>query len=273
MINKIEVRSPAGTMLTLTLDDSSSGFVVMAVDGLDPVKATITSSSFAKIDGSQYQSCRRESRNIILKLGLEPDYISSTIRSLRNILYDFFMPKSEVSLRFYIDSDLVVNVDGRVESCDADLFSKDVQINISVLCFDPDFVDNEIETINGNTVSTETNTELDYTGTVDAGILFTMTVDRTITTFTIYHNPPDGTFKSLDFAMELYSGDSVTISTVRGDKYVYRTREGVTQSVLYAMSPQSNWIEFSRGINHFRVYTSGAAIPYTITYYNRYGGL
>jgi len=273
MISKVEVRTPSGSVLTLTLDDTSNGFVIAGIDGLDPVKATITSSSFAKIDGSQYQASRREARNIILKIGLEPNYVTSTVRSLRNILYDYFMPKSEVSLRFYVDDDLVVDIDGRVETCDSDLFSKDVQVNVSILCFDPDFIEHESETITGATVSTDETITVNYDGTVSTGIVFVMPIDRSLSSFTIYHTPPDGTVRSLDFSDSLVSGDVVTIGTNRGDKYVYRMREGVTQSALYAMSPQSNWIELERGVNTLRVYATGAALSYTITYFNRYGGL
>lgn len=273
MITQIDVTSSSGSILTLSATDYTSGIALINVEGIDPVKATITSSSFAKIDGTQYQSARREARNIIIKLSLEPNYVTNTVRSLRNIVYSFFMPKSEVSLKFHVDTDLDVNIVGRVETCTMDYFNKDTEMVISIICFDPDFIDSETETISGSSVNNETVIPFTYDGSVESGIKFTISINRTLSAFTIYHIPPDGTIRTLDFAMPMYSGDVVEISTVKGDKYVYNTRAGIRYSVLYGMSPQSNWIEFEHGANTFRVYAEGAALSYTVTYQNRYGGL
>jgi hypothetical protein len=273
MITQIDVTAPSGDVLNLNMTDWSNGFSIQDVDGLGPVKATITSSSFAKIDGTQYQSSRRESRNILLKIGLEANYTTTTVRSLRETLYNYFMPNREVTLRFHVDNDLEVIISGRVESCVPDIFSKDPVVDISIICFDPDFVEETAESFSGSSVDTDTVIPFTYNGTVDTGMVFTINIDRSVSSFTIYHTPPDGTIRSLDFAMSLSAGDVVEIRTVRGDKFVGNTREDVTYSVLYAMSPQSNWIEFSRGDNTFRVYAAGAALSYTVSYFNRYGGL
>src|SRR3954470_19978896 len=113
MIYKVEVRSPQGDLLTLELDDISDGLLVKEIKGLDPVKATLVSSSFAQQDGSYYQSSRRENRNIGLVLGLVPDPAVSSVRAVRNGLYRYFMSESAVSLRFFDDEDdLTVDIDG-----------------------------------------------------------------------------------------------------------------------------------------------------------------
>src|SRR6187431_1368607 len=101
MFDKLEVRTDQGALLTLSLQEVEEGFIISDIDGLDPVKATIVSSAFAKLDGEVFQSARREKRNIILSLDLEPDYSIGSVQSLRNKLYQFFMPKSRVMLRFF----------------------------------------------------------------------------------------------------------------------------------------------------------------------------
>lgn len=273
MLTMVEVRNSQGSLLSLPLEEVSNGLILADVDGLEPVKATIVSSSFAGLDGSQYQSSRRDDRNLKLKLDLEPDYITTSVRDLRRRLYQYFMPKSYVNLRFYDSDDLVVDISGRVESFDTPLFSKDPEVDISIICFDPDFVELNSITLNGMTTSGSDETLIAYEGTVEAGVLFTMPVDRPLTEFNIYHRPPDGTLRSLDFSGSVDIGDVLKISTIPGAKSAVLTSGGTDSFILYAISPQSNWIELMNGDNYIRVYAEGNPIPYTISYTNRYGGL
>lgn len=273
MLTQVQARNAQGAVLSLPFGDYSNGFAVEEIRGLDPVKATIVSSSFANLDGAQYQSSRRETRNIVLSLGLEPDYVTKSVRDLRTQLYSFFMPKSEVNLRFSLSDADTVEITGRVESFESDLFTAEPSVDISILCFDPDFTELTAELLEGDTVSDSTDTTIEYNGTVETGIVFTLNVDRSLSEFTLYHKGPDNVLKSLDFAASLVSGDVLTISTISGQKSVTLLRSGVTSSILYGMSPQANWIELQPGTNYFRAYATGAAIPYTVTYTNRHGGL
>lgn len=273
MLTKVEVRTTLGMLLVLPLDDVSNGYVIADIQGLDPVKATLVSSSSAQLDGAQYQASRRETRNILMKIGLEPDYTTTSVRDLRMNLYDFFMPKTEISLRFFDDVDDAWDIVARVESFEAPLFSREPQVDLSLICFDPDFLDLTPVVIEGNTVSDSTETLVEYDGTVETGIVLVLTLDRDLTEFTVYHRTPDDVIKSLDFAAELLDGDVVTINTNVGSKGITLLRSSTLSSLLYGMSPQSTWIELLKGDNNIRVYAVGAAIPYTITYTTRYGGL
>lgn len=274
MLSMVEVRNSRGSLLTLPLNDVSDGIVLADVDGMDPVKASIVTSSFANQDGTQYHSSRRGERNLLLQFDLEPaDYTTQTVSGLRNSLYDYFMPKSEVFLRFYMASGLEVDISGRVEDCKAPPFTREPKMNVSILCFNPDFIDLTPVVISGSTTSTSSEITVPYLGNTETGIQFVLNVNRTLSAFTIYHRPPDGTLRSLEFAESLVSGDILTISTVPGSKGATRNRSGTVTSMLNGISPQSNWIELSKGDNHIRVYAEGAAVPYTITYLTRYGAL
>jgi hypothetical protein len=273
MLSKVEVRGAQGNLLVLILEDVVEGLLVEEITGLDPVKATIVSSSFATMDGSQYQSSRRESRNITIKLGLEPDPTEDTVRTLRKRVYDFFMPKAPVDLRFFMEDGLTVNISGRVESCESAMFVEEPTVDISIINFDPDFLNLTPTVLAGSTTSTTTETLIDYDGTVETGIEFALNVNRTLGEFTIYHRLPNDEIRTLDFAASLVSGDVLKINTVTGNKGATLTRTSVVSPVMYGISPQSNWIELTSGDNHIRVYAEGAAIPYTIQYVTRYGGL
>lgn len=272
-ITQVEIRTISGALLTLPLEDVSDGIVLEDIEGLDPVKATLVSSSFAQMDGEQFHSSRREARNIILTLGLEPDYVNESVRDVRSRLYTYLMPKSRVSLRFIMADSLEVEIVGRVESFAAPLFTREPKVNVSIMCFDPDFIALEEVTLEGDTVDDETWTVVEYPGTVETGIVLALSVDRTLTEFTIYHRPEDTQVRQLDFAAALEAGDLVTISTVVGDKYATLVRSTVQSSILYGVSPQSTWIELQQGDNDIRVYAEGLPIPYQILYTPRYGGL
>lgn len=273
MLTKFDVRTAQGNQLTLELDDTSQGYKVQEIDGLDPVKATLVSSSFASTDGEQYQSGRRETRNIKIQLGLEPDPLTDSVRSLRKRLYGYFMPKSEVTFVFYMDDGLAVNIVGRVESFETALFTQEPAVDISIICYDPDFYDPVPVHISGSSTAGNVNSIVSYGGEVETGLVFNLNVNRTLTDFTIYHTLPSGELRQLDFSGSLVSGDVLTISTVFGDKGATLTHLGSPKSVLYAISPQSRWIELAPGANLLRVYASGAGVPYTIDYTTRYGGL
>ena len=273
MLTTLEVRTTQGTMLSLPLEDISDGIILANVKGLDPVKATLVSSSFAQMDGTQHHSSRRESRNIILTLELEADYVEDTVADLRYRMYDFFMPKSKIKLRFYTSDELIVEIEGRVETCETDIFSREPALKISIVCNNPDFLVLDTIEVEGDTVDDDTEFTIEYPGTVETGIVFVLDVDRDLTEFTIYHRAPDDSLRTLDFAANLEAGDTVTISTVVGSKSATLVRGGVQSSLAYSVAAQANWIQLEKGDNNLRVYAEGDPIPYTISYVTRYGGL
>lgn len=274
MLTRIEAVSNQGALLNLPLEDLDNGYLLEKAGGIDPVKATITSSSFAQLDGTQYESSRREDRNITLKITLEPDYTAGeTVRSLRRRLYSFFMPKAAVDLRFYSTDMDPVWISGRVESCEADPFDPESVVDISIICNNPDFYDPTVEAMTGMSTAGTTRTLISYDGDIETGLIFTFRPDRAVTSFSVYLDAPDGSQSQLDFNATLQAGDVVTISTVPGSKYARLLRAGVTSSLLYGVTPQSTWLELKPGDNYLRVYATGAAFPYDIQYTRKFGGL
>lgn len=272
MLTKIEVTNEQGQILVLPIYDPSEGIYVKEIDGLDPVKAILVSSSFATVDGAQYQSSRRETRDITMKLGMELGY-GLDIRGIRQRLYSFFMPKTNALLRFFVEGVDPVDIYGRIEIMESALFTQDPEANVTLRCFDPDFFDPTPTIINQSTVSTTTEFPVQYDGTVETGIKLVMTTPRDLTSVDIFHRAPDGTLRSLDFEGALLTNDTLTISTVTGAKRATRTRAGTDASVLYGISPYSFWINLFPGTNYLRVVATGTPIPFTIEYTTKYGGL
>src|SRR5687768_15048880 len=101
MLTRVDVTTRQGNLLSLLLEEISSGLVVEEIEGLDPVRAILVSSSYAGQDGEQYQSSKRERRDIKITLGIEPDETVEEVADVRRRIYAYFMPKSEVNLKFF----------------------------------------------------------------------------------------------------------------------------------------------------------------------------
>jgi hypothetical protein len=276
-IDKVEVTNSQGNLLTLMLEDISNGYVVEEIDGLDPVKATIVTSSFATMDGQQYQASSRDVRNITMKLGYAPNYsIDETIRTLRTRLYGWFTSGESVALAFYMSDGLAVNISGIVETAEQAVFAQEPVMDISILCPQPDFISDSIIQIHSTFTTTDTVAHpINYDGTVPAGLTsLSFTVATTLSEFTIYHTEPSGVLNTMLISAPLVLGDVVNICTIKGQKSITLTRASVTTSLLWAVSPQSTWIQLKPGTNQFYLHaSSGSPSAVLLDYYNRYGGL
>jgi hypothetical protein len=272
MLEKVTVTNRRNQSLIFEMMENDSGYQISDVEGLDPVEATLVSTSFPGIDGEQYQAAKRGARDLVIALDLEPNGVE-TAKTLRDRLYSYFMPKAPVSLRFRQDDGLEVDIQGIVESCKAKIWTQEPTANISIRCFEPDFIDKRRVELEGMTVSDSTITTIEYPGTVETGTVLTLNVNRSLPAFTIYNRGEDNILRQLDFSYALLAGDQLVLSSLRGAKGITLIRDGVSSSVLYGRSPQSAWIELFEGDNQFRVYAPGDPVPYILEYVVRYGGL
>lgn len=272
-LQQVDITNSRGSVLSLQMEQDDGPYQINAIEGLDPGKAVLISTSSAGQDGETYQSSKRPARNIKLKLDFDPDFAPKSNSELRNDLYAWFMPRARITLRFFLSTGLYVDIDGVVESMDSPLFVDDPDATISIMCFQPDFVDGRLASVPAFTVSDSTNMPIDYPGTVDAGTVVTVNFNRASSGFSIYNTDESGAVQQLDFSGALLNGDKLVVSSLAGSKGITLTRAGVSSSFLFGRSSQSSWINLSEGVNQFRVYAVGDPIPYTLEYAVRYGGL
>lgn len=141
MITTIECTTPLGNSTVLSLDPSLSPYVVKNIEGLGPVSANIARTNYVTKDGSIFQNARTGDRNIVITLGMNADYSTTTdpYGELRRALYPVFYPQSEVKLVIESTELETVEITGYVESFEPTIFSKDPDIQISIICPDPYF--------------------------------------------------------------------------------------------------------------------------------------
>lgn len=272
MLNKVQVITALGAVLELPLDGFGNEYIVEDIEGLDPNKATMLTSSTVLQDGVEDQGSREEGRDIILKLEYDMNHPSS-VSSRRHKLYQFLMPQSLVTLRFFMEDMPVVDIVGRVENMDAPMFAKEPKATISVFCHKPAFYSKDVYTFSGNTTDTVEAVDLTYNGTSPAPISFDLRPNRTMTGVTLYQNLSNGAGFTLQYVGSLLAGDLLEIETAKGFKGAWLTRAGVRKSVLNGIAPNATWLNLYPGENALRAFVAGAAVPYTIEYRERFGGL
>lgn len=272
MLHKVDITNRRMMTLSLSLFENESGYQIADIDGLDPVKANLVSTSYARQNGQQYQGSTRSARDVKLTIDLQPDG-ESTFTTLRENLYTYLMPQQEVRLRFYKESGLYVDLVGVVETHSSASFKEDPVVIVSVHCHQPDFLDPRIVIHPGMSVDGSTNTAITYPGNLEATTKITLFVNRELEDFSIYNTPEDGITRKMDFSGELIAGDELIISSVKGSKGLTLIRSSVTSSYLRGQTPQSAWIEMFEGINQFRVYAPGDPIPYELEYVVRFGAI
>lgn len=272
MLTRVDFVNPQGNVLSLPLSDYSGGYLVKTIDGLDPVKAMLVSSSMAQVDGAQPQSSSRGTRNIVMKLGLKPNYVTNDVPTLRSNLYSWFMPKQIVTINFYFDNALYATSVGTVESCTNSMFSADPELDVSLICYDPDFYSATPITVNGSTVVNALTQAITYAGTSDCGVIFTLNVSAASAGFTLNNTRPDGTVQTFQVAGVFQAGDIVTVTSIPRQKSIMLTRAGVTSSILYYLQTGGSWISLGNGKNKFQAFSDVNAMSYTVVYTPKYGG-
>jgi len=247
------------------------------INGLDPVKAAVNTSPLGSVDGESYVGSNVPKRNIVLTLHPNPDWELWTYEKLRRLLYQYFMPKRATRLVLLSDDMIPVEISGVVESCDVNIFSKDPELLVSVICPDPYFTAVDPVVLTGQSGDDPEPTIIDYKGNVDTGIRVKVTAstDPSPTDIGIQLGDPRVTF----FAVEAGIDDTnyFEMSSLAMQKYVQNVNigTGVITNLLSKIHIQegSLWPTLQPGENEFSVITDIGAHDWELTYFERFGGL
>jgi hypothetical protein len=279
MITRIELFNPQSSTPEISLSSSllphEDPVQIFEVEGLGPVTAEVSSTAFATGRGEFYQGVSTGKRNIVLTLGLNPDWKDQTISSLRKILYAYLMPEQWVRLRFYSDDYPPVQITGIVESFTPNMFSKDPETQASILCPKPDFVAVDSTIVTGRT--SEDEVAIEYTGTVSTGFELRARNSPDLGAYTgdlaLINKKPSKTETFHVVNITVDSGRSFLVNTVRSSRRVQNVYDDGVANILAKMSLDSDWPELAPGENLLTVFTTDPGLDWALGYFNRYGGL
>lgn len=251
-------------------------FEVRNIDGLEAVTANVNTTQLGSINKEAFTGTSSGKRNIVMTLGLDPDWDEWTISRLRRLLDRYFMPHSQSRLVFESTEFSPVEIFGYVESNAPNMFSKDPEHPISIICPDPDFISVDPITIHGSTDMDPL--DIDYQGNLPAGfnVIVQTSADADPEIISIYN-----TYQDLETfvvqpgeAFPLDSTHSFMMNSIPGNKFV-KLVGGVGPGPNYLNSVQVPyvWPKFRQGINTFQVLTNIGVHPWVLTYYEHFGSL
>ena len=281
MLTEVKVYGSPELPLDLHLSETDSGrpetdtIQIRNTEGLDPVNASVSTSPYGSVDGASHTGSSVETRNIVFTLGLNPNWDDKTYASLRRLVYSYFMPKRLVRLEFYSDDIISVEISGLVEDVSNNMFSKDPEIQVSIVCPSPHFKAIDPIVLTGETGDSPIT--IDYKGSIESGInvKVTATEDTSPTAISIQIGDPAYLF--IDVSASIDDTKYLEMSSIPLLKFVRNVDipSGDIDSLLGYVNEGGEiiWPVFAYGENKFSVITDVGVHNWELTYYERYGGL
>lgn len=257
----LEVENEYG--IKLKLSQNESNFQILKIDGLSPPKANIYTNVVANMHGELYKHSKIQMRNIVIQIKLK-----GNIEKNRIGLYDFFSPSKWCRLH-YKNKTRTVFIDGYVENVEDDLFSSSQVMQISILCPEPFFKEeNEIiidiskqyaafefpfeidsSGIEFSTIDTDRSTIVVNYGDVESGMIIELsTVQGTINNPVIYNYQ---TAEQLRINDSINEGEKIIINTNKGKKSLTKIVDGVERNIINKFDIKTTWLQLRRGANYF----------------------
>jgi hypothetical protein len=278
VITAVKAYSSWRSAPTLPLDDPGRAetdlIQIRNIDGLDPVKASISTSLFGSIDGAAYVGGSVASRNIVLTLHPNPDWNTWSFEALRRLMYSYFMSKRSVRLIFESDDMPSVEITGLVEDVNVNPFTKDQEYQISIICPDPYFISVDPIVVTGQSNMSEPAI-IDYKGTVETGmnVRVSEVTSPDPTNIEIQIGSPPSTDLTVNATVD--ASNYFEMNSVAMRKYIQNVNigSGVITNLLSKVQEGSSWPTFQPGENEFYVITDKGTQDWQLTYFERFGGL
>lgn len=257
--------------ITLPLQSSviPSSYFIANVDGLGPVKATVSTSTYPDLDGDNIQSTRVGGRNLVITLGLTPNYgKNEDPQSLRQDLYRIVPPKSEVDVVINDTKYPQVTFTGTVEDLATTIFNKNPAIQISILSEAAYLTDTTV--IQDKMYAMNSTFNLNYSGSAETGFEIEPNFTKAAGNLSVVLNGMTVFRVVYAFA----PGDKLDLITIARQKQLILTRGTTKISLLDNITVGDLNMVLGPAIDTFGVYTdTGSTTPYALTYSPMYIGI
>ena len=239
----------------IDLSKTANRFMFSKIEGLNPPAGTISTSSYAGMDGSYLNNAFIEKRNVVIPFEMR----GFGIEKRRHELYKVVKPSRYIKI-YYSTKNISVYAEGIVETCEMENFEMLTKGQISIVC--PDiywystetqiavFPDNDepfpIGRYNTQNIMTIVNDgdEVGFTLEISGGPAKNPTIYNAVTD------------EYMQILGELKDGDIITITTKTGNKTVTLEREGVVTNIINRLVSGSTWLTLRPGENKFYVRAS-----------------
>lgn len=234
-------------------------YILKDVDGLGPVEIEVAIGDTLNA-GGVYQGRRAQKKQIVAKIGLNPDYSAGQVPAdLRESLYGMLSPSADDAIEVQIidDEDVVAGTTGYVEKIEINPFSDKPEVNMTILSTNSTFVAPSLLFVEPtDTVSPIIVNE----GSAPTGFHMELQFTADVSGWTLTHI--SGRQMFIDY--EFLTGDLLEIDTRPGSRGIWVTRVGVRTNIIWALT-NSIWHMLHGGANNFA--TSSSSFDWGDVYY------
>lgn len=251
----------------IDLSKTANRFMFSKIEGLNPPAGTISTSSYAGMNGSYLNNDFIEKRNVVISFEMR----GIGIEKRRHELYKVVKTSRYIKV-YYRTANIDVYTEGYVETCEIENFEQFTGGQISIICPDIYWYSTEMQIAKYSQILGafhfifpdddkpfplgKYNTQNMMTVVNDGDeVRFTLEISGgPATNPTLYNAETD---EYMQIQGEIQNGDKITITTKTGNKTVTLEREGVTTNIINRLVSGSTWLTLREGLNRFYLRGTG----------------
>lgn len=270
MLDTVVVQSATPLTLNLTNVDPLEMFILKSISGLTSSKVGLFTGDYAS-EGSYYQGRRPDRLTPVFTIKMNPDYTDDVdLSDLRDRLYRAFyqpLPGSH-GVKVVLKDDRRPDryFVGYTEHVNTDQFSKSRDIQVSMVCMDPNLYSDALSV--GSDPVGWGSLPITYDGSAQTGIKVVLKVNTATSVVTFELN---GNKMILNRSFSV--GEVITIDTRKGTRCI---KIGALD-VMATLDPTSTWVKLDREANTMKAYGSvsgdGKAVITSYEYRSEWWGL
>ena len=258
----------------LDMTATANQYMTSKIEGLNPPPSTISTSSYAGMDGSYLNNAFIEKRNVVIHFEMR----GVNVEARRHQLYKVVKPSRYIKI-YYATTNIDVYAEGYVETCEVNNFEMLTTGQISILCPDIYWYSTISQMAYYSQITgaftfpfpSGTNPEPFVLGKYNTQNMMTIENDGDETGFilvieassttevaarspTIYNADTD---EYLQITGDILNGDIITVTTKTGNKTVILDRGGVKTNIINRLASGSTWLSLREGTNRFYLRGTG----------------
>ena len=268
MFFSLILENAGGDQIDMTT--TANQYMTSKIEGLSPPPGTISTSSYAGMDGSYLNNAFIEKRNVVIHFEMR----GVGVEARRHQLYKVVKPSRYVKV-YYKTAGIDVFTEGYVETCEVSNFEQLVTGQISILCPDIYWYSTESVMAYYSQITgaftfpfpTESSPEPFVLGKYNSKNMMEIINDGDETGFTLemeaiadarsptlYNADTD---EYLQISGDILTGDIITVTTKTGNKTVTLDRGGVKTNIINRLVSGSTWLTLREGKNRFYLRGTG----------------
>lgn len=254
----------------IDLSQTANRFLFSKIEGLNPPAETISTSSYAGMDGSYLNNAFIEKRNVVIPFEMR----GFDVEKRRHELYKIVKPSRYIKI-YYSTKNISVYAEGIVETCEIENFETLTKGQISIICPDIYWYSTTSQMAYYSQITggftfpfpTENNPQPFTLGKYNTQNIMEIVNDGDETGFTLeieaiadassptlYNADTD---EYLQITGDLQAGDIITVTTKTGNKTVTLNRGGVRSNIINRLVSGSTWLTLREGKNRFYLRGTG----------------